>query len=189
METIRIYRRGFVNRLIIPVGIVLLVTLVTSIIYEHAWKLKDMPDLYLFSPVFTVLMFLSIFFGILYIYPATFFRGAGKWERMAASLVPILVWMVREMVRIGRVFSFGESLYFGLNPLFVIVLLFAVFQMGLCDLFCRWRFRRRSRTRIKLLSGFTAILLFGGLVSLMAFLTKALPIGILYFEVYKTIFA
>jgi len=188
MNSAGIEKKQVVNRLIVPVGIVLAVVLFTSLAYEVSWKYGDSQFLYSLFPLVAVLMFISIFFPSFFIYPYTYFKGARPWERIIASFIPLGVWMGKEILRIGSVFSLGESLYFGLNPIFIMLILFTFLQMGLCDPICRWRHKKRSPEKMKIFSRFTVILLFGSLLALFLDLAFALKIGFFYFEQYKNLF-
>ena len=183
-----IHKQNAVKRLVIPIGTILLITLVTSIVYEHSWKLKDHAVLFKLTSYTTLLLFISIFFSPIYIYTVTFFKGAGLGERIAASLVPPVVWMVKEMIRIYTVFTLGESLYFGLNPMFIFLILFTFLQMGLSDLFCHWRLKRQAVATVKIFSAPTLALLGGSILLLILFITFLLQIGMLYFDAYKGLF-
>jgi hypothetical protein len=183
-----IHKQSIIRRLVVPISTVLLIILLTSIIYEHSWKLKGQPLLFKVTSYTTLLLFISIFFSTFFIYPMTFFRGAGTGERIIASLIPLFVWMVKEMIRIYTVFTIGESLYFGLNPMFLFLILFTFLQMGLSDLFCRWRLKRRAAAPVTIFSAHTLILLGGSILSLILFVAFLLKIGILYFDAYKTLF-
>ena len=184
-----IQKANFVPRLVIPVGLILGVVFLTSIAYEVSWRFKENQLLYPVFSVLTVIMFFSIFFPAFFIYPYTFFKGASPFERILASFIPLLVWMGKEVVRIGSVFSFGESLYFGLNPVFILLILFTLVQMGFCDPICRWRGRKHSTEKVRIFSRFSVILLLGSLLTLFLDLTYSLKIGFFYFDLYKSLFA
>jgi hypothetical protein len=188
MTTADIQRTNFLKRLVIPVGSVLAIVLVTSLIYEISWEYKDSQLLYSMFSVLTVLMFISIFFPAFFIYPYTYFKGATPLERVIASLIPLFIWMGKEILRISSVFSVGESLYFGLNPIFILLLLFTLFQMALCQPFCRWRHKKRSAIKMRIFSKLTVALLLGSLAALLLDLALGLKIGMAYFDLYKGMF-
>jgi len=132
-------KKSFVNRLVIQVTIVLAVMVGMSIIYFHlAWRIDSGNFL---RPVITTLsawmLFISIGFGTLYIYPTAFFRGASAGERIIACLVTPVVWNIKEMVRVSEFFSLGETLYYGLNTSFLLAFFGTFGLMGLCELICR----------------------------------------------------
>jgi len=178
----------FGKRIMVPVGIVLLTMLVTSIIYDQSWKLKDIGPIGLVISISNILLFASIFFGAFFIYPMTFFRGAGTVERVIASFIPLMVWMIKEIIRISAVFSIGESLYFSLNPMFIFLFCFAIFQMGICELICKWRLKKRKGKNIKVLSTPTGKLFFGGTGLFFLAVILFLPIFYIYFITYAAIF-
>lgn len=188
MTTADNQRASFFKRLGIPVGIVLAVVLVTSLIYEISWQFKNSQLLYSIFSVLFVLMFVSIFFPAFFIYPYTYFKGATPLERIIASFIPLFMWMGKEILRISSVFSVGESLYFGLNPIFILLLLFTLFQMALCQPFCRWRHKKRSAIKMRIFSRLTVALLLGSFAVLLLDLVFALKIGLAYFDLYKGLF-
>jgi len=108
--------------------------------------LYNLPWFNLWPPVHQPLVFisavalcLSLAFGPSLVYPRSRSRGAPPAFSAAAALLTPVVWDIWEMVRVSRDFSLGVSLYYGLNPMFLGAIAFAVFQMGLWESVYRLR--------------------------------------------------
>ena len=81
--------------------------------------------------------FLSIAFGTLYVYTSAQLRGVNLLQRVLASLVNPLIWMIKEVLRLTESHPFLESLYWFFNPLDLWLLSFVIMEMGLATLMVR----------------------------------------------------
>jgi len=90
--------------------------------------------------------FLSIGFGALYVYTATYVRGASLPQRITASLVNPLIWMTKEALRLTISHPLLESLYWYFNPLDIWLISFVIMEMGLGTLVGRSIQKRRDRS-------------------------------------------
>jgi hypothetical protein len=125
----------------------------SKVFYNLAWMIPD-PTLHrALAFALGLTLNLSLTFGASLLYPLTYYRGASWMERAAACLVTPVLWNLWEITRVTEFFSFGESLYYGLNSLFLGTLAFTVFQMGLWELICRRAFNRRGPDRRRVWSG------------------------------------
>jgi hypothetical protein len=184
-------KQSFSRRFLQPVGTVLLVWAVTSVVYlECAWRLEPgaLRSLVAFSSA--ALLLLSLGFGALYIYPVAFFRGASTGERLFACLVTPLVWNAKEMVRVGEFFSFGETLYYGLNTAFLLAAFGSLGLAGLCELVCRWRLGKGSEQAVRVFSPAPVLWIGAGLAAVYLLLFWGLGVHFfyIYIEGYKAIF-
>jgi hypothetical protein len=140
--------------------------------------------------VSAVLLFLSIGFGALLVYPLAYFRGATPGERILASLFTPLLWTLKEIIRVGEFFTFWESLYYGLNSLFLLTFFGTFGLMGLCELICRVRAKKKGIHPGPILTPLpvTAILL--SLVALYVLLIWGTGVHwfYIYMEGYKYLF-
>ncbi|UCD58131.1 MAG: hypothetical protein JSV16_03175 [Candidatus Hydrogenedentota bacterium] len=185
-------KTGFVTRFVIPAAIVLVTTVVTSLIYHHlAWKIEGRALHTILAHVSAVILFVSIGFGALLIYPMAFFRGAHMGERILACLITPVVWNAKEMVRVSEFFNFGETLYYGLNSIFLLCVFGALGQMGLCELICRWRLGKRGEEPVRVFSPLPVISILASLVALYVFLIWGLGVHFfyIYIEGYRAIFS
>ena len=132
-------KQDFKKRFLRPVAVVFIIMTVSWSIYNTAWRLDSQTLHRSLAAISGTLLFLSVTFGTLYVYPAAFFRGASLRERILACLVNPLLWATKENVRLYISYSFAECLYYYLNPLSIWLFLGIVTQMGLAEMFCRWR--------------------------------------------------
>lgn len=122
-----------------PIVAVFVVMSVSWIVYNLAWRL-DVDALHqALASMSGTLLFVSVTFGALYIYPAMFSRGASLPLRVVACFINPFLWMTKECARLYISFSFAECLYYYLNPLNVWLVLGIVAEMGLAHMVCRWR--------------------------------------------------
>jgi hypothetical protein len=110
----------------------------------------------------------SIGFGPLYAYPSAFFRGASAPERVLASLVTPVAWDVKEVLRVSEYFTWGESLYYGLNTIFILCLCVGAVQMGLCEMVCRAVRNRRVSQPLPVVTPACVIPVLAGLLGVGA---------------------
>lgn len=184
-------KQSFWRRFLQPVGTVLLVWAVTSVVYlEWAWRLEPgaLRSTLAFSSA--VLLFLSIGFGALYIHPIAFFRGASAGERWIACLVTPLLWNLKEMLRVGEFFTAGETLYYGLNTAFLLAVFGSLGLAGLSELVCRWRLGRRSEQPVRIFSPAPLVWIGAGLAAVYLLLLWGLGVHFFYIYIqgYKAIF-
>jgi hypothetical protein len=180
------------KRTILPVAVVFATMVVTSIVYFHlAWRISPGNPI---RPVITTLsswvLFISIGFGALYIYPKGFFGGACIVERTAACLFTPVVWNLKEMVRVSEFFTFGEVLYYGLNTAFLLALFGTFGLMGLSELLCRRKLNKRSEEKVKVLTPAPIAAIFVGLAALYICLLWGLGVHFFYIYVngYRALF-
>jgi hypothetical protein len=136
---------NFRNRFISPVLPLLLLMICSWIVYNLAWRLDNHSIHRALALIFGTLLFLSVAFGAVIVYPLTFFRGASLKERIIASSVVPFIWMTKECARLFISFSFLECLYYYLNPLNIWLLCGLCVEMGTAEMICRWRLRKRGQ--------------------------------------------
>jgi hypothetical protein len=137
-------KQRFFKRFVVPVAILLAVMIGSRIIYFNS-SLIDNHAAYQFVAVVSGLIhFFSIGFGTLFIYPVTYFNGAGKTERMIACLITPLAWNFLEILKMAKVFPVLESLYYGLNSLAILTFTMTLTLMGICEMVCRYVAKRKG---------------------------------------------
>jgi hypothetical protein len=137
-------KRNFVKRFLFPVLTVSLVMTASWIAYNLSWRLGPGGPHRPLATAAGALLFVSVAFGALFVYPAAFFRGASPRERAAACLVNPFLWATKECVRLLISFSFFECLYYYLNPLNIWLLCGVFTEMALAEILCRARLRHRG---------------------------------------------
>ena len=155
-------KQGFAKRVLYPVAILSAVMSASWIVYNVAWRLDNGTLYRAFAAISGTILFLSVTFGALFIYPTAYFRGASPKERILASLVSPFIWMTKESVRLYISYSFAECLYYYFNPLNIWLLLGVMAQMGLAETFCRWRHAKKGE-EVRILSPQALAALFIGL--------------------------
>ena len=132
-------RRDFGKRFLYPIAIVFVIMAASWLIYNMAWRLDSRTLHRSLASISGTLLFLSVTFGTVLIYPTAYFRGAPLWERVIACFINPFLWATKENIRLSISYSFGECLYYYLNPLNVWLVLGIVTQIGLVEVICRWK--------------------------------------------------
>ncbi|MBS3759340.1 MAG: hypothetical protein KGY61_11830 [Desulfobacterales bacterium] len=121
---------------------VLLMMAAAKVLYNMPWP-ELAPALHQPAAfIFALLLNVSIVFGPSVIYPLGRFRGAAPRICIMACLLTPVVWNIWEIIRVTAYFSVAESLYYGLNPLFLGALAFTAAQMGFWE--AVYRVRRKE---------------------------------------------
>lgn len=84
-----------------------------------------------------LMLFICVAFGSLFLYPWMFFRGASLGGRVCGSLITPLTFVVKEVIRVREFFTWGESLYYAVSPVLLLLLIGQVGLMGLAEMVCR----------------------------------------------------
>jgi hypothetical protein len=177
-------KKSFFKRSVIPATIVLHVMIFSGIVYLRlAWRMEAGGS---FRAIITwtssFLLFISIGFGALYIYPRSFFGGAGTAERVAACFVTPLVWNLKEMIRVSEFFSFGETLYYGLNTSALLAFFGTLGLMGLSEILCRRKLAKTSSEPVKILTPAPIAAIVTGLT--VFFICWVWGMGVHFFYIY-----
>jgi hypothetical protein len=184
-------RTSFGQRFLKPVFVVLLTLVVSNITYFYlSWQITHPVLGSIVAFVSAAVLFISIGFGTLYIYPVAYFRGANKLERILACLVTPVVWNIKEMIRVSEFFTLGETLYYGLNTAFLLSLFGAIGMMGLCEMLCRWQLGKRTGIRVKVFSPVPVLSIVVGIAALYVCLLWGLGVHFfyIYIEGYRALF-
>lgn len=176
-------RQSFVRRVVAPAATVLIVMAASAILYDRSWRIGNDTLHQLTAYIFGLVLFASIGFGPLYVYPKAFFRGASGLERILASLVTPMAWNAKEVVRVSEFFTWGESLYFGLNSVFLLCLCVGAIQMGLCEMACRGVRNRAISEPVPVITPVSLIAVLVGLVG--AGVLFLWGMGVHWFYIYQ----
>ncbi len=134
-----------------------------------------------------LVLFIAITLAPSAVYPLGRFRGAAARTCIMACLITPLVWNIWEIIRVTAFFSPAESLYYGLNPLFLGTLAFAAFQAGLWESVYRLRVKRPGK-KTQLAGPMLSALAGLGLLYVFCFWAMGQPWFYLYQEGYKALF-
>jgi hypothetical protein len=174
--------RNFFQRIVVPTSIVLVTMFLSRLVYFHSSASV--------ATLSGVVMFLSIGFGRFLIYPISFFRGATLNERMIGCFVAPVVWNGIEIYNASEAFTLAESVFYGLNIVFLGTVAGQFLSMGVCDFFCRWWLRGSRREGMSPISPFSVFASLLGIVGLYFVLLWREGAGMMYLfvKIYKALF-
>jgi hypothetical protein len=138
-------RPGFADRFLKPVTALLLVSGGSYAVYSMA--ISSAPPLLhdILCYIFGLLFLLSLVFGVFYVYPAACRRGASALEKVSAGLACPILWVAKEAVAVGRIYSLPEGLFYTLNPVHFLLFSLVAAEMGLAEIYCRRRLRKMGQ--------------------------------------------
>lgn len=182
-------KHSFVKRFVAPILIVFAVMAISWVGYNLAWRLDNDKIHHILADIFGTLLFVSITFGVVVVYSMAFFRGASLFERVIASFVNPVIWVIKEVFRMLTSFALSESLYFALNPLVIWLVLGIIAQMGLIEIICRWRLKKRGEeVRVFNVPAVLAFALGLSLVIILYAWGRGENVFSFYLEMYRAIF-
>lgn len=182
-------QQSLTHRMIVPAAVHLAVVALSLLLYKHFW-LFGLPQLQQTAgTIFGVIAFAAIGGGSGVVYPVCRFRDASIPEAVAASLVTVLLWIGKEVVRVSAFFSPGESLYYGLSSTPLLALVMSLGFMGLGEMTYRYA-RKRQGEALSVLSPLPVTALVFSLVGLFVILFWGLGVHwfYIYQEGYKALF-
>jgi hypothetical protein len=180
---------SFTKRFIAPVLTVFIVMTLSYIVYMLSPKVPNFTLFQILATTSALLLFLTLWFGVFYVYPKAYFRGASVGERIVASLINPFLWATKEVVVVAGVYSVPEALYFYLNPVVIWVFSAVVAQIGLSEILCRRRAKKQGK-KIRVLAFAAVIAIILGVGNFMFALLWDVGVHHFYFfqEGYKAIF-
>jgi hypothetical protein len=137
-------KQNFNRRFLSPVLIVFIIMTISFICYYGARSLENQTLYRIIAKITGTTYFLSVGFGILYVYTTTYIRGASRGERILASIINPFIWATKECCMQLPMWSVAESLYYYLNPLNFWLLCLIVLEMGIGTLIARRVLRKRG---------------------------------------------
>lgn len=183
-------KRNFLQRVVVPVSIVFLTVSAAYVTYFNSSAIGHEPLRHAVAFVSGIVLFFSIGLGPLVVYPMAYFRGASPGERIAASLLTQLAWIVKELFRVTEFFTLGETLYYTFNSLFLLTIIGAFALMGICEMACRWRAVRRGESRLKVITPGPVFAAVTGVVAVYVLLIWGVGVHwfYIYMEGYRALF-
>jgi len=137
-------KQNFNRRFLSPVLIVFVIMAVSFILYYGARSLENQTLYRIIAKISGTTYFLSVAFGILYVYTTAYIRGASRGERILAAIINPFIWATKECCMQLPMYSIAESLYYYLNPLNVWLLFLIILEMGIGTLIARRILRKRG---------------------------------------------
>jgi len=189
-KTSAIKQQPFVKRFIVPVGIILISAVLSWLVYSYSGLIKNDNIHWIVAYASGFILFLTLGFGTFLAYPFMYFRGAGTAERIWGSLATFIVWTVKELIRVSVYFTIGETVYYGLSSIFILILLGTFGQMGVCELICRKIAANRGDKSIKVITPIPVIAIILALLALYILLIWGVGVHwfYIYMEGYKALF-
>lgn len=178
-----IEKKSFVQRFIVPSGTVLLIMIVSLLAYLNAWRIDNDSLHWFVAYIFGLLLFVSIGFGSILVYPLMYFRGASGGERVLGSLITPIVWTIKELVRVSEYFTLGETLYYGLSSIFLLIFLGTFGLMGIVELICRQRIKKRIDPAMGVITPLPVVAILIGLAAL--YIIFVWGVGVHWFYIYQ----
>jgi hypothetical protein len=137
--------RSFTGRVVVPAGISLGIWLVLNFLSTHLGWIESAGAYRLSMNAVHLLLFFYLIFGGMFAYRVMYFRGATLLERLAASYAVPAAFIIKEVIRVGDFFPFGEALYYGLSPYpFLSLLIGQAALLAIGELTCRFTIRKRT---------------------------------------------
>ncbi|MEW6444015.1 MAG: hypothetical protein AB1640_23975 [bacterium] len=183
-------RPSALRRLVLPVAPVLLAMAAATLAYNLSWRIEDDSVHQATALLSGIVLFASIGFGALFTYPMAFFQGAAVAERILACLATPLAWNLKEMVRVSEFFTAGETLYYGINSIFLLTVIGTFAQMGICEMVCRRSLARRGRTHVRVVTAVPVLSVLLGIAAVAVMLVwgRGVHWFYIYMEGYKALF-
>ena len=182
-------KRNFKKRFLYPVAILFGVMTTSWIVYNLAWRIDNRVVHQTLASVSGTLLFVSVTFGTFFVYPLAYSRGASLPERVAACLINPFLWATKENLRLLISYSLAESFYYYLNPLSLWLVLGVIAQMGLAEMFCRWRSARSGEPVSVFAAGPLAAFAVGlGLVVVLFAWGQGENVYVIFLSGYRTLF-
>jgi hypothetical protein len=178
-----IVKASITKRMIVPALPVMIMMLVSWFAYEYAWRIDSAVIHRGLAFAAGILLFAVIAFGPMLVYPMAYFRGAVVGERILACMITPIFWNVKEVVRVTEYFTVGESLYYGLNPLFLGLLAVVLFQIGLAEIICRRRLQKRDKISLLVFRPAAVVAMVVGAAGVFIF--NLWGMGVHWFYVYQ----
>jgi hypothetical protein len=136
----------------------------------------------------------TLIFSSLFVYSLLHVRGASTKEKILWALIVPLAWILKEVWRVSYIFSLGESFFYALGPLPLGLLLSQLLSLCLCEIFWRWRYKKKiGSIRIFTPGPISVLVIFFILVYFMLFWgnagdTPGSNLFYIYMEGYKALF-
>jgi hypothetical protein len=139
-------REPFSRRVFCPAGVALGVWVLLNVMTSHLEWFGSGHAYRAAAAILYPMLGITIALSSLFVYSVLYVRGASTKERIFwACLVPF-TWVMKEIWRVSAFFSLGESFYYALSPSPLGVLGLQLGCLCLCEIFWRWRDKKRGRS-------------------------------------------
>jgi hypothetical protein len=186
----QIDKQPFSRRFIIPVGIMLLVWIVLDILYSNAGIVGHAPTYHTLAFILGILLFISIGFSPLILYPVMYLKGSGAGERILGAFMVPLAFSIKEIIRVSEYFTIPESIYYGLSSVCLLAMLGSFGLMGIGEIISRSITRKRGLSTKAVVSPVSIIVIVFSIAALYFILIWGAGVHwfYVYVEGYKYLF-
>jgi hypothetical protein len=161
-----IRQKNVFQRIVIPVGIVVLLMTVAINVYNHAPSLiQTSPALSrVLSNISALGMFVSIWLGVYIAHPMAFFAGASMKERFVVSFSLPVIWSIKLLAGSSTIYSGGDLAFWVFYPLITAGIGATLLNMGISEIICRMISSKRYPHAISVLTPSVVIIFLIGLI-------------------------
>jgi len=187
-------KQSFRQRVLFPAVIVLSVWVLLNFLTSHLEWFGSGYTYRIAADILYPLLGIAIVFGSLFSYSVMYVRGASVRERILWACIVPFAYILKEIWRVSAFFSLGESFYYALAPTTLGLLVGQIGLLCLCEMFWRWRDKKRGGSLRILTAGPAVVLVvFVILIYVMFFWgslgdTPGSKWFYLYMEGYKALF-
>jgi hypothetical protein len=178
-----IRQKNVFQRIVLPVGIVVLFMVVSLNIYNYAPALNQIsPTLSrILSNISALGMFVSIWLGVYIAHPMAFFAGAGMKERFVVSFGTPVIWSIKLLAGSSTIYSGGDLAFWVFYPLITASIGATLLNMGISEIICRMISSKRYPRSIPVLTPSVVIIFLIGLIIIPLSLYKG---GTVFFYIF-----
>jgi hypothetical protein len=193
-ERIRRAVQPFSRRILWPAGITLGAWVMLHFLTGHLEWFGSGQTYRTAADILYSMLGFTIIFSSLIVYSLLHVRGASAKEKILWALIVPLAWILKEVWRVSCIFSLGESFYYALAPAPLGLLGIHLLFLPLCELFWRWRYKKKNGfIRIFTPGPISVLVFFVILVYFMLFWgnagdTPGSKLFYIYMEGYKALF-
>ena len=178
-----IKQRNVFQRIVIPVGVVVLLMVIAINVYNYAPTLVQTHTglSRALSNISALGMFVSIWLGVYIAHPMAFFAGASMKERFVVSFSTPVIWSIKLLVGSSAIYSGGDLAFWVFYPLITGVVGATLLNMGISEIICRTIFSKRYPYSISVLTPSVFIIFLIGLIIVPLSLYKG---GTVFFYIF-----
>lgn len=137
-------KKSFLERFVYPQATIILIMVVSFLVYHFSPGIKNYVIFQALSSISGILILLTLWFGAIYIYMVSYFRGASLTERILACFIPAFLWATKESIIIAGVYSVPEGIYFYLCIVNQWLVSTIIAEIGLSHILCRRRLKKQG---------------------------------------------
>ncbi len=188
-------KHPFSRRVLLPAGVALGVWVLLNFLTSHLECFGIGHTYRIAADILYPLLGITIVLSSLFLYSVMYARGASVPERILWACIIPFAYILKEIWRVSAFFSLSESFYYALAPTTIGLLIGQLGLLCLCEVFWRWRNKKRGvPIRIFTAGPAVALVIFVILIYVMFFWgssgdTPGSKWFYIYMEGYKALFA